>query len=230
MSTLLIVVGFSAVLFKSKIPRYFVSNDKNVVAIYNKYCPNKIKLNYKNTDYSEDFFATNSQLNIDELSKKLMNGEYKDNQVSSALRVFGGKLMSDKFKFDDGYSIIKCSAEKYYNMSAIYLLARFYDYGTDSVQKAYPQMVIINKIKPDKKLEYFWIVSLFYLEFIEQTNLLTLDTTLGWNSWAMLDNLQMGGELSDKDLIDIENQSRNFISKKYPKELNNDYRLYNHKL
>ena len=126
--------------------------------------------------------------------------------------------------------VILMAAEKYYDMIAMYRMARLYTSGTDSIKEQFPDAIITNEIKPDFQKACFWIVSLINAEIAEKTGMLSSDTQLGWNSTAILDDLQNTGKLLDKEMVDIENSVREFIGKRYPEVLNDDNRVIYHKL
>ena len=137
--------------------------------------------------------------------------------------------MQDK-KIDYSIKIQQCGAEKYYGMISMYRMARFYKSGTESIKKIFPDVIIADEIKPDFRKAYFWIASMFYVEMAEKTGLLSSSSQLGWNSIAMLDDLQNTGKLSDKEMVDIENHVREFMGKRYPELLKSDSRVIKHKL
>lgn len=206
-----------------------VGGDDKMESIYKKFCSAPIKINYKKTDYSSELIKKLAELKIDGLINNLASNVYSDNQIPQALQYLGLRLMQDK-KIDDSIKIYQCAAEKYYDIVSMYRMARLYKAGTDSIKKQIPDAVITNEIKPDFQKSYFWIASLIYVELAEKTGMLSSGTQFGWNSIAMLDDLQNTGKLSDKEMVDIENSVREFIGKRYPEVLNSDSRVIKHKL
>lgn len=194
------------------------NTDDKIGSICNKFCNASVKINYKNTDYSEKLTKELGGLKIEELIKNLENNAYLDNQIPEALQYLGLKLMQDKF-IDDSLKVYECAAEKYYDLIAMYRMARVYKHGTESIKKAFPDAVITSEINPDFKKAYFWVASMLYVEMAEKTGLLSKNQQLHWNSIAMLDDLQNSEKLSKEEKDDIENKVQEFIGKRYPEFL-----------
>jgi len=226
---IIMLIGLVGLLFLSFSPAYSGDLDNKITNICDKFCSASVKINYKKTDYSSKLTKELGRLTLEELLNNLDKGIYSAQQIPEALQYLGLKLMQDK-KIDYSIKIQQCAAEKYYDMISMYRMARIYKSGTESIKKLFSDATIINEIKPDFKKAYFWITAMFYVEMSEKTGLLSSSSQLGWNSIAMLDDLQNTGKLSSKEMIDIENSVREFIGKRYPELLNNDSRVINHKL
>ena len=205
------------------------SSSSQISNIYSKYCNSAPIITYKNTDYSTDFITTLGKTSIDDLANSLVSNKYTDPQIPEALYYVGFKL-TQAGNIDDSLKFYKCAAEKYYDMQAMYRMASLYDKGTDSLKTQLPDAVINNPVSIDYKQAYYWISSLIYAGTVEKTSLLDTSTTRGWNSIALLDDLQMTGKVSDSDMVSIENDVRTFISKRYPQILNSNARVIKHKL
>lgn len=205
------------------------SLDSNKIdIIYKKYYSNP-KIDYKKTDYSDKFMQELGKSNIKTLINNLTNNAYPANQVPEALQCLGLKLLQGN-RGDDAIKIYQCAAEKHFDMFSMYRLAQAYFYGTESFKKRFPELVIKNDIKIDYKKSYYWLVSIFYVEMAEQTGLVSPENQFGWNTIAILDDLQNSKKLSDQEMISIENQVREFIGKRYPDILKSDQRVYYHKI
>lgn len=211
----LIMFVLVGVLFLGISCNYAEGTKDRIESICNKYCSGIVKINYKNTDYSSELTKRLAKLKIDELINNLNNNLYPNNQIPEALQYLALKLMQGK-NIDDSIRIYKCAAEKYYNMIAMYRMARVYKNGTDNIKKQFPDAIIINEIKPDLKKAYFWIASLMLVEMAEKTGKITNYSQFSWNSKAIFDELQNSGKLSNRERAGIENNVHEFIGKRYP--------------
>lgn len=199
-------------------------------AVYNKYCSGVVNINYKNTDYSSELTLKLAGLKIEDLVGNLAKGGvYADNQVPEALQYVGLKLMQAG-KVDDSIKIYQCSTEKYFDMISMYRMARVYQDGTAGIKKQLTTAVITNEIVPDLKQTYYWITAIFYVESVEKTGKLSASTQFGWNTIAILDDLQNTGKLTDKEMTEMETKAVQFVSKRYPEILNSSMTVGAHKL
>ena len=197
--------------------------------VYNKFCSSAVNINYTKTDYSSEFTQKLASLKIEDLTNNLAGDFYSHDQIPEALQYFGLKLMQEN-KIDDSLKIYKCAAEKYYDMISMYRMARIYQSGTDNIKEQIPNAVINSPILPDFKQSYYWIISLMYVELSEKTGMINAGTQIGWNSIALLDDLQNTGKLSASDMKDIESKAIQFISKRYPDVGKTQGSLYSHSL
>jgi hypothetical protein len=204
-------------------------SDSQIEQLYSKYCNAAPMISYKNTDYSADLIAALGKASIGDLTTSLMSDKYTAPQIPEALYYVGFKL-TQASNVDDSLRFYKCAAEKYYDMQAMYRMASIYKSGTDGLKSQLPNAVINSPISVDYKQSYFWISSLIYAGTVEKTSFLDTSTTRGWNSIALLDDLQNTGKLSSDDMLSIENDVRTFMGKRYPQILNSDSRVINHKL
>lgn len=200
----------------------------DVNSIYNKYCSDSVSINYKNTDYSSGLTQTISSLKIEDLANNLVkDGLYSANQVPEALQYLGLKLMQGG-KVDDSIKLYQCAAERYYDAVSMYRMASVYGHGTDSIQSQLPNAVINNKIAVDYSKAYYWITSYVYVAKLDHPEFLDAGTQLGWNSIAMLDDLQNTGKVSDSDMKSIEQNVIQFVAKRYPSATNVPWNVYSH--
>ncbi len=186
--------------------------------VYSSYCARAPVIAYKKTDYSVAHVKQLAGLKIDALVNNLAGNAYPADKLPEALNAFGGKLIMDN-RFDDGYKIFACAAEKYYDMSAMYKMAMLYKHGSDAYKEQFPTALIAAPVKRDYEKAYFWIGSMMYVEMAEKTGRISAETQTGWNAIAMLDDLQNTSKVPAKDQVSIEKEVRVFIAKRYPEIL-----------
>jgi hypothetical protein len=196
----------------------------DVNSIFSNYCSGSVSISYKNTDYSNVLTTKLASLKIGDLMSNLAGGVYQDNQIPEVLQYIGLKSIQAG-NIDDGIRFYLCASEKYYDMFSMYRMATLYSTGTDGLKKIFPNAVVTSSINIDPKEEYFWVVSMMYVELAEKTGKLDTSTQLGWNVIAMLDDLQNTGKVTKNEMVDIENNVRTFIGKRYTNILDNNTRF-----
>ena len=182
--------------------------------VFNKYCVTPPTINYKNTDYSDAYIKSLGNMDTIDFENTLNNSKVSGAQLPEALYYFGFKL-TQKGLVDDSLRMYKCAAENYYDIQAMYRMASVYDSGTDSIQKQLPNAYIGNKIAVDYNKAYYWLVALIYSAKQEKTNFLDTNTQRGWNTIAMLDDIQNTHKITG-DIKKIETDAIKFVAKRYP--------------
>ena len=191
-----------------------IGSQNQVEDIYNKYCVTPPSIAYKNTDYSDAYMKQLGDMPYADLENGILEGTYKDAKLPEALYYLGFKL-TQAGQMDDSIRLYRCAAENYYDIQAMYRMASIYKSGTDELVKAIPNTVVKNRIAVDYNQAYYWIVSLIYSAKQEKTNFLDTSTQRGWNSIAMLDDLQNTSKVTG-DMNNIEADVIKFIAKRYP--------------
>ena len=149
-----------------------------------------------------------------DIENVLTDGSIKYAQLPEALYYFGFKL-TQLGRVDESLKIYKCASENYYDIQAMYRMASLYYSGTDSIQEQLPNAYIGNKIAVDYNKAYYWLVALIYSAKQEKTNFLDTNTQRGWNTIAMLDDIQNTHKITG-DMNKIEANAIKFVTKRYP--------------
>ncbi|MBM3260847.1 hypothetical protein FJY93_00315 [Candidatus Kaiserbacteria bacterium] len=198
-------------------------------SIYKAYCGTSTRIAGVDGLPAQSFNETLSKTDFNTLTCNLSKKTYQGAQVPVALYYMGFKLFQAD-RFDDSFAFYSCAAHTYFHLTAIYRVAQVYLYGSDDLREDNASLVIKKPILQDKKKAYFWIAVLFHTESAQNTGMLDTATTMGWNSVGMLDTLQQDQTLSDNDLLQIEQEARAFVGKKYPSVLSSKSSLYNHSM
>jgi len=185
-------------------------------SVYTKYCSSGISST--KSDYSQNFIKELTDTDLSSIISKLAENKYLPAQIPMALYYVGFKNLQTG-NFDEFLRFNQCTAEKYYNMIAMYRMASLYKHGTSAIREQIPNLTTTTEITPDFSKAYHWIASLMYMEQAEKTGLLNTDTQFGWNAIAMLDDLQNTGKLSSDEMTRIEDGVKAFVGKRYPEVL-----------
>ena len=166
-------------------------------------------------------------MSFSDLESALMNETYTGAQLPEAIYYIGFKL-TQASNVDDSIRFYQCAAKNYYDIQGMYRMASLYKNGTDSIQSQLPNAVIKNKIAVDYKQSYFWIVSLIYTAKQDKPDALDTSKDRGYNTIAILDDLQNTRKISDTDMKSIEKDAIQFIVKRYPTVANILTNVYSH--
>jgi hypothetical protein len=115
-----------------------------------------------------------------------------------------------------------CAAEKYYDIHAAYRITSLYRKGTDSIvqqlKSSFPDVSVTkNKLPIDYDKQYYWVLVTVSISLFDANAKSFLDTStqLGWNTIAILDDLENTKKVKG-DMKLIESNVTEFIAKRYP--------------